>query len=203
MSEKFSAGGVNRKIEDGGTAFISFLPIALLILGTAIITLLINAAIGGAILKWCWDTSLTKMFGLPKIRVFQALVLFFTIACLKSGLDTNATKAKIKEEILKKGENETIAEKVSEIFAAVYMLILILIAIEAIIYAWNNVIPELVNYELCKVNFIEACACAILFYMLFGASMINIQIQIGSYEKKTEENAKVEGKEEIEDELIE
>lgn len=88
MSEKFN--GTWRKVKDGISFAIAFIPIVLLGVLLVTVMLLIGAVIKGAIVSVCWNVAMTTVFGFHKITMFQAFVLAFTIGCLRSNYLSNA-----------------------------------------------------------------------------------------------------------------
>ncbi len=170
MSEKFKNGW--RKVKEGVSLGIAFIPIVLL--GVAIVTimLLIGAVIKGAIVSLCWNTAMTTMFGFQKITMFQAFVLAFTIGCLRANYLGSAKSEyrDLKEKLSKKCQKEKIAKVVSVVLVILLELISILIAVGVVMYSWNNILPQLLNIELVQINFVQAFGFAYLFNLIFGGS---------------------------------
>ncbi len=170
MSEKFN--GIWRKVKDGISFAIAFIPIVLQGGIFATVMLLMGAAINGAIVSMCWNVAMTTMFGLQKITMFQAFVLAFTIACLRSNYLSGAKSEyeKLKKKNFDKTSKEKMAKVVSAILVIVFELISILIAVWVVMYSWNNILPQLLNRELIQINFGQAFAFAYLANLLFGIS---------------------------------
>lgn len=170
MSEKFN--GTWRKVKDGISLAIAFIPIVLLGVLLVTVMLLIGAVIKGAIVSVCWNVAMTTMFGFHKITMFQAFVLAFTIGCLRSNYLSNAKSEyeKLKEKIFDKSNKEKMAKIVSVILVIVFELISILIAVWVVMYSWNNILPQLLNMELVQISFGQAFAFAYLFNLLFSVS---------------------------------
>lgn len=80
MSEKSKNGW--RKVQDGISLGIAFIPILLLGVVFVTVTLAIVAVVTGAIFRVCWNTAMTTMFGFSKVTMFQAFVLAYTIGVL-------------------------------------------------------------------------------------------------------------------------
>ena len=88
MSGKFKNGW--RKVKDGVSLGIAFIPIVLLGVALVTVMLLIGAVIKGAIVSVCWNIAMTTMFGFSKVTMFQAFVLAFTIGCLRANYFSSA-----------------------------------------------------------------------------------------------------------------
>ena len=175
MSEKFN-GCIGRKIKDvisfcklfGMFFLYGILPgIAL-----TIVLLLIEAVIEGLIVSVCWNMAMPTMFGVQEKTLFQAFVFSSTISCLRSNY-TSGTKSvhtKLKDFFFTFGQKENIANIVSTIFIYVDMLISLLITIVVTMYSWNNILPQLLNFELVQINFWQALGFTYLFRRLFKKS---------------------------------
>lgn len=170
MSEKFRNGW--RKVKDGVSLGIAFIPIVLLGVALVTIMLLIGAVIKGAIVSVCWNVAMTTMFGFSKVTMFQAFVLAFTIGCLRSNYFGSAKSeyAELKEKLFEKSKKEKMAKVVSVLLVIIFELISILIAVLVTMYSWNNILPQLLNVELVQINFWQALGFAYLFNLLFGVS---------------------------------
>ena len=62
------------------------------------------------------------------------------------------------------------AKVVSVLLVIILEIISILIAVGVTMYSWNNILPQLLNVELVKINFWQALGFAYLFNLLFGVS---------------------------------
>ena len=181
MSEEFN-GGMQRKIKvkDMVRLCIAFAPIALFAIGFASIMLLIGATIKGAIVSVCWNIAITTMFGVHKITLFQAFVLVFTIGCLKTDYisEVKFEYAKIKEKIFERCQKKKMTKIVKKkivkvvpvILIVIFSVISIFITIWITMYSWNNILPQLLNVELVKINLGQAFCFAYIFNLIFGIS---------------------------------
>lgn len=171
MSEKFKNGW--RKVKDGVSLGIAFIPIVFL--GVALVTVmfLIVAVIKGAIISVFWNiAAMTTMFGFSKVTMFQAFVLAFTIGCLRVNYFGSAKSEyeELKGKLFEKSKEEKMAKVVSVLLVIILKIISILIAVGVTMYSWNNILPQLLNVELVKINFWQALGFAYLFNLLFGVS---------------------------------
>lgn len=167
MSEKFKNGW--RKVKDGVSLGIAFIPIVFL--GVALVTVV--AVIKGAIISVCWNiAAMTTMFGFSKVTMFQAFVLAFTIGCLRVNYFVSAKSEyeELKGKLFEKSKEEKMAKVVSVLLVIILKIISILIAVGVTMYSWNNILPQLLNVELVKINFWQALGFAYLFNLLFGVS---------------------------------
>ena len=196
MSENFNGGGIGwRKIKDNMDFFIALIPIIFFTVSFTIIMMLIAIAIVGTIFSLCWNISITKMFGFQKITIFQAFILIFTINCLRFNIisDIKNQYRQLKEKIFseipneKRAKYEKLAKFVSAFFTAVFIWISIFVTIKLTMYSWNSILPQLINDELVKINFIEALSFSILFNVLFRFSKLDVKKSQDAIE--TEENA--------------
>ena len=170
MSEKFKNGW--RKVKDGVSLGIAFIPIVFLGVALATVMLLIGAVIKGAIVSVCWNIAMTTMFGFSKVTMFQAFVLAFTIGCLRANYFGSAKSEyeELKGKLFEKSKEEKMAKVVSVLLVIILEIISILIAVGVTMYSWNNILPQLLNVELVKINFWQALGFAYLFNLLFGVS---------------------------------
>lgn len=170
MSEKFN--GIWRKVKEGASLLVTFIPIVLLGVLLVTVMFLITAVIKGAIISVCWNVAMTTMFGFNEITIFQAFVLAFTIGCLRANYFSSAKSEykELKEKIFNKSKREKMAKVLSVILVIFFELISILITIGVVMYSWNNIIPQLLNVELVQINFAQAFGFAYLFNLLFGVS---------------------------------
>lgn len=170
MSEKFRNGW--RKVKDGVSLGIAFIPIVLLCVAAATVMLLIGAVIKGAIISVCWNVAMTTMFGFSKITMFQAFVLVFTIGCLRYDYfdSVKSEYEDLKRKLFEKSKKEKMAKVMSVLLVITLKLISILIAVGLTIYSWNSILPQLLNAELVQINFWQALGFAYLFNLLFGNS---------------------------------
>lgn len=171
MSEKFKNGW--RKVKDGVSLGIAFIPIVFL--GVALVTVmfLVVAVIKGAIISVCWNiAAMTTMFGFSKVTMFQAFVLAVTIGCLRVNYFGSAKSEyeELKGKLFEKSKEEKMAKVVSVLLVIILKIISILIAVGVTMYSWNNILPQLLNVELVKINFWQALGFACLFNLLFGVS---------------------------------
>jgi uncharacterized protein YacL len=187
MSEKVN--GIWRKLKDGVSLCLAFIPIVLVAVLLIMVMLLISAVIQGAIVSVCWNVAMTTMFGFQKITIFQAFVLAFTIGCLRSNYLSSAKSeySDLKKKIFDKSKKEKMAKVVSVILVVIFELISILITVGVVMYFWNNILPQLLNIELVQINFGQSFGFAYLFNLLFSISK--------SDDKKSKENEEKESKE--------
>lgn len=187
MSEKSKNGW--RKVQDGISLGIAFIPILLLGVVFVTVTLAIVAVVMGAIFRVCWNTAMTTMFGFSKVTMFQAFVLAYTIGSLKTDY-YNRAKSEYedlkKEKIFEKIKNPKVAKVVLVLLVIIFEIGSILIAVGVTMYSWNNILPRLLNVELAQINFWQAFGFAYLFNLLFGFSK--------SDEKKSKEDKTINGK---------
>lgn len=157
-----------RKVTNGLS--LSTLIPALLIVAISFFALV---TIKGVILSVCWNIAITSMFGLPKITIFQAFLLFFTVACLRADyLSTiELGHKKIKSKISDKLQEENIANALSVFLIILLTLVSISIVIGLTMFTWNNILPSMLNLELYKINFIQAFGFAYIFNCFFGISI--------------------------------
>lgn len=170
MSEKLRNGW--RKVKDGVSFGIVFIPIVLLGVALATVMLLIVAVIKGAIASVCWNIAMTTMFGFSKVTMFQAFVLAFTIGCLRANYFSSAKSEyeDLKGKLFEKSKKEKMAKVVSILLVIIFEIISILITVGITMYSWNNILPQLLNVELVQINFWQALGFAYLFNLLFGVS---------------------------------
>lgn len=170
MSEKFKNGW--RKVKDGVSLGIAFIPIVLLSVALVTVMLLIGAVLKGAIVSVCWNIAMTTMFGFSKVTMFQAFVLAFTIGCLRANYfsSTKSEYEELKGKLFEKSKKEKMAKVVSVLLVIIFEIISILIAVGVTMYSWNNILPQLLNVELVQINFWQALGFAYLFNLLFGVS---------------------------------
>lgn len=187
MSEKSKNGW--RKVKDGISLGIAFIPILLLGVVFVTVPLAIVAVVMGAIFRVCWNTAMTTMFGFSKVTMFQAFVLAYTIGSLRSDYH-NRAKSKYeelkKEKIFEEFQNKKIAKVVLVLLVIIFEIVSILIAVGVTMYSWNNILPRLLNVELAQINFWQAFGFAYLFNLIFGFSK--------SDEKKSKEDKTINGK---------
>lgn len=187
MSEKSKNGW--RKVQDGISLGIAFIPILLLGVVFVTVTLAIVAVVMGAIFRVCWNTAMTTMFGFSKVTMFQAFVLAYTIGSLKTDY-YNRAKSEYedlkKEKIFEKIKNPKVAKVVLVLLVIIFEIVSILIAVGVTMYSWNNILPRLLNVELAQINFWQAFGFAYLFNLIFGFSK--------SDEKKSKEDKTINGK---------
>ena len=187
MSEKSKNGW--RKVKDGISLGIAFIPILLLGVVFVTVTLAIVAVVMGAIFRVCWNTAMTTMFGFSKVTMFQAFVLAYTIGSLKTDY-YNRAKSEYedlkKEKIFEKIKNPKVAKVVLVLLVIIFEIVSILIAVGVTMYSWNNILPRLLNVELAQINFWQAFGFAYLFNLIFGFSK--------SDEKKSKEDKTINGK---------
>ena len=187
MSEKSKNGW--RKVKDGISLGIAFIPILLLGVVFVTVTLAIVAVVMGAIFRVCWNTAMTTMFDFSKVTMFQAFVLAYTIGSLKTDY-YNRAKSEYedlkKEKIFEKIKNPKVAKVVLVLLVIIFEIGSILIAVGVTMYSWNNILPRLLNVELAQINFGQAFGFAYLFNLLFGFSK--------SEEKKSKEDKNINGK---------
>lgn len=148
-----------------------------------------KAVVTGAIFRVCWNTAMTTMFGFSKVTMFQAFVLAYTIASLKTDY-YNRAKSEYedlkKEKIFEEFQNKKIAKVVLVLLVIIFEIVSILIAVGVTMYSWNNILTRLLNVELAQINFGQAFGFAYLFNSLFGFSK--------SEEKKSKEDKNINGK---------
>ena len=187
MSEKSKNGW--RKVKDGISLGIAFIPILLLGVVFVTVPLAIVVVVTGAIFRVCWNTAMTTMFGFSKVTIFQAFVLAYTIGSLRSDY-YNRAKSKYeelkKEKIFEEFQNKKIAKVVLVLLVIIFEIVSILIAVGVTMYSWNNILPRLLNVELAQINFWQAFGFAYLFNLIFGFSK--------SDEKKSKEDKTINGK---------
>ena len=187
MSEKSKNGW--RKVKDGISHGIAFIPILLLGVVFVTVTLAIVSVVTGAIFRVCWNTAMTTMFGFSKVTMFQAFVLAYTIGSLRADY-YNRAKSKYeelkKEKIFEEFQNKKIAKVVLVLLVIIFEILSILIAVGVTMYSWNNILPRLLNVELVQINFWQAFGFAYWFNLLFGFSK--------SEEKNFKEDKNINGK---------
>ncbi len=166
MSEKFK--NIWRKVKGGVSLGIAFIPIVLVEVAYVNIALLIVADITGISASVCWNTAMTAMFGFSKVTKFQAIVLAFTIGCLKTNYFSSAESEyeAIKRKLFEKSKKEKMAKVVSVLLVIIFEIISILIAVVVTMYSWNNILPQMLNVELAQINFWQALGFACLFNLV-------------------------------------
>lgn len=169
MSEKFN--WIWRKVREAAGIFVFLIPITLGVLLTGS-TIVMFAVLKGLIFSACWNVAMTTMFGLNTLTLFQACVLTLTLGCIRANYYSSAKSdyTDFKEKISGKFTNEKITKVVSIILVILVDLISICIAIQLVMYSWNNIVTQLLNVELVKINFIQALGFAYLFNHFFHVS---------------------------------
>ena len=111
---------------------------------------------------------------LKKITLFKAFVLNVAIGSLRTDFisDIKSGYAKINGEIFNLIQKERIAKILSAIFTALLEIISIVIYILVVMYSWNNILPNLLNIELCHIGFVQALCFIFLFNLVFGISKL-------------------------------
>lgn len=187
MSEKSKIDW--RKVKEVAIFGIACIPIVLLSVAFVTVALIIAAAINGAIVSVCWNTTITTMFDFSKVTMLQAFVLAYTIGSLRTDY-YNRAKSEYEylksEKIIEKIKNPKVAKVVLVLIIIVFEILSILIAVGFTMYSWNNILPRLLNVELVQINFWQAFGFAYLFNLLFGFSK--------SDEKKSKEDKTSNGK---------
>lgn len=180
MSGKLKNGW--RKVKDGVSLGIAFIPIVLLGVAFVTVMLLIWAVIIGAIVSVCWNIAMTTMFGFSKVTIFQAFVLALTIGCLRDNYFDSAKSEyeDLKGKLFEKSKKEKMAKVVSVLLVIIFEIISILIVVGVTMYSWNNILPQLLNVELVQINFWQALGFDCLFILFFGVS-------ISDYKKSKED----------------
>ncbi len=170
MSEKLKNGW--RNVKDGVILGIIFIPIVLLAGAFTTVMFLIVTVINGAILSVCWNIAMPTMFGFSKVTMFEAIVLAFTIGCLRANhLGSIKSKSEdLKGELFEKSKKEKMAKVVSVLLVIIIEIVSIIITVGITMYSWNNVIPQLLNLDLVRINFWQALGFAYLFNLFFGVS---------------------------------
>lgn len=170
MSEKFK--NVQRKVNKVISLLPVFIPAILLAIAWVAFVFLLVTALRGAIISICWNVAMTTMFGFQKISIFQAFVLSFTLSCLKLDfiIEIKSVYTKITGTISNMIQKEKIAKILSVIFTALLGTISILLSVWLVMYSWNNILPNLLNIELCHIDFAQAFGFAFLFNLVFGIS---------------------------------
>ena len=171
MSEKFN-DSVWRKVRDAVILCVPFIPVALISVVFVVFAILATAVVSGTIFSLCWNTAITKMFGVQTITWFKAFMLTFTIGCLRADYkkEVKSEYAEYKEKIFNKSKKENMSKVIAAILAVLLLLVSILVAVWATMYSWNTILPQLLNLELVQINFKEAFGFAYLFHLFFGIS---------------------------------
>lgn len=195
MSEKFKR--VWRNIKDGLYLLGVFIPIVLVFGLITVITFSVVTVIKSLIVSACWNVAMTTMFGFNDITMLQALVLSFAIGCMRANYygDAKSMYAEIKEQFFNKAKNEKSAKILSVIFTVLLTLFSILITVWLVMYSWNDILPKLLNIELCHISFVQAFGFFYIFNLLFNKSQ--------SYDKKSKEDKESKNVPETKDDVIE
>lgn len=170
MSEKFRND--LRKVKEEVSFGIAFIPIVLWLVVLFIVMLLIGAAIKGAIISIFWNIAMPTMFGFSKVTMFQAFVLALTISCLRATYfsSTKSDYEELKKKIFERSKKEKMSKVISVLLVIIFEFISILVAVWVTMYSWNDILPQLLNVELVKINFWQAFGFAYIFNLLFGHS---------------------------------
>lgn len=177
MSEKFK--NVQRKVKEGVSLLVALIPCILFVIVFVTIAFILAVILRGIIIKVCWNVAMTTMFDFQEITVFQAFVLSYTISSLRADFinDIKSAYTKINDNILDMIpkisdmiQKEKMANILSAIFTALLEAIYIWITIWVVMYSWNSILPNLLNIELCHINFVQAFGFAFLFNFAFGIS---------------------------------
>ena len=175
MSEKFRNAWW--KVKEGVSLVCGCSSIVLLGVFGVSIAFLIGVVLRGIIASVCWNMAMTEMFGFQKITMFQAFVLTFTIGCLRASYLGSAKSKKCQK------------DKTAKVKSVLVELTSILIAVGGVMYSWNNILPQLLNIELVRINFVQAFGFAYLFNLLFGVSKTD--------DKKSKQDKDNEGEKQI------
>jgi len=155
---------------------IGFTYFPYVLLGVALVTgfTFLFAVIWGLILSTCWNWSMPAMFGFNKIGLFHAWVLAFAIGYLRHDYRNqyNTTYEKLKKSISKKFEIKELGKVVSIILSILNVAVSVVLAVWVLIYSWNNILPQLLNIDMIKINFVQAVGFLYIFNLVFGVSKI-------------------------------
>ena len=170
MSEKFK--NVHRKVKERVSFFVALIPTVLSAIVIVAIMLIVVAILRGAIINVCWNVAMTTMFGFKKITVFQAFVLSYAIGSLRKDFisDIKSGYAKINGKVFNMIQKEKVSKILSAIFMALLGTISIFITVWVVMYSWNNILPNLLDIELCHIDFAQTLGFAFLFNLVFGIS---------------------------------
>ena len=130
----------------------------------------LGAVIVGLIFTICWNTAMVTMFDVQKITIINAFILAFTLGCLRGGYLRGAKNQylELKIDYMEKDKSEKVAKVLSLIISGAIYLINIIISVLVTEYTWNNIIPQLLNIDLIKINFWQAFAFGYIFHLFFG-----------------------------------
>lgn len=172
-------------------SFIAFIIMALLtgfVVGFFILGV-VKAFVGMV----CWNIAIPAMFGLPKITLFQAFILSFTIDYLRSNYFFN-----IKSNYIENQKYENISNVWLIITIITVEIVSILIAVGLTMYSWNNILPQLLNIDLVQINFWQAFGFACLFNMIFGFSKSDKEISKKDKNEETKRTDNIESETTVE-----
>ena len=166
--------GTWRNVKKDIDVALELIPLVLFFAFFTAVLFFIVVVVQGAIVSVLWNISMPTMFGLNKITLFNAFVLVFTIECLK--IDYVDSAEKLCESIVKKyPENmkKETARIFSSIITGVIVIVLLLITAFVVKYFWNYTLPQMINYELIKINYMQAFGFSFLFHKIFGTQSSN------------------------------
>lgn len=168
MHEKVGDGW--RKVKDGILIFLAFLPMLLFGIVLAAVVLISATVVEGIIFSICWNATVTTMFGFSKMTIFQAVILSFGITALKSNYFERAKSEYegFTEKLCKKSWPEGSVKIATVLLTTVFVLISIIFDVWVVMYAWNNILPQLLNIELVQINFWQALGFSFLCNLVIG-----------------------------------
>ena len=186
MSEKKT--GRWRNLKGNILVAAEFAKVIVIILFLMVILFLGVAIVDGAIVSVLWNVSIPAMFGLNRVTLFNAFILALTIDLLRSNYA--GTAQKLLESIEKENKNEESAKRVSSIKVLIIEIILFLATVILVRYCWNNILPQLINYELIQINFLQALGFSCIFMILFGNSN-SYNVDLRNHKEKNENISKI------------
>ena len=160
----------------------TFIPIILLAI-TIFVALLIPHLVAISV---CWNITMPTMFGFQKITIFQTVALQTAIRGLKTdfvasikhtyeNINSNLFNMIQKEanlnatplDTLQTEKKEKLAKILSVILTTLLETLSILATVLFVMYSWNKILPNLLNLELCQIDFVQSFGFAFLFNCLF------------------------------------
>lgn len=173
MHEKVGDGW--RNVKGGILIFLAFLPSLLFGIVLAAVVLISATVVEGIIFSICWNATVTTMFGFSKMKIFQAVILSFVITALKSDYFERAKSEYegFTQKFCKKSWPEESIKLATVLLTTVFVLISIIFDVYVVMYFWNNILPQLLNIELVKINFWQALGFGFLCNLVIGDSRRN------------------------------
>ena len=167
MSGKFE-NGIWRKVKEVEKECLYFIPpIVLVKILYTFAAMFSTSAIIGVIAQICWNVIGTALLGLKHITMFQMIVLFIIVNCIRYNSISTAEfeYEDIKKEVGNEIHEEKQARNVSVILFVLFEIIFVLITARMLMYFWNNMLTQILGVKLMEINFIQTLGfyCFLIF----------------------------------------